>query len=37
MSLSISVIIPAYNAERELRQCLAAVRAAHEQPRELII
>ena len=37
MSLSISVIIPAYNAEKSLGECLAALRPAIRETDEIIV
>jgi glycosyltransferase involved in cell wall biosynthesis len=35
--LSISIVIPAYNAEDHLRECLAHLRASTQQPLEVIV
>ena len=37
MDSLVSVVIPAYNAEEQLRQCLEAIRAGVRQPFELIV
>lgn len=37
LSLSLSVIIPVYNEEDHLRQCLDAIAAQHEAPDEVIV
>ena len=37
MKAAVTVIIPAYNAERELRLCLTGLRAGDEQPEELFV
>ena len=34
---SISIIIPVYNAEDHLRQCLTHLRASTQQPLEMIV
>ena len=37
MKSAVTVIIPAYNAEHELRLCLTGLRAGDEQPEELFV